>query len=321
MSDWPLADDVFCPLARPAVQRAAIWLSAAYCRRYILGVKNCTPVAGSGCGRRQKTLQYEVYPLSGLPARPLIKGDVMSDPHAAETILVVDDAPELLRNISEMLEESGYRVVTATDGVEALHVLQTGHVDLILTDIAMPNLNGYQLYEQVRRNPAWVRIPFIFLTGRSMGSDIRYGKELGVDDYLIKPAEIADLAAAVRGRLRRAQQLEQPLAARVSEQAELELGRLRINTVQHRVWLDDKPIELSAREFILLAYLARHAGQVVSARELIQATHELTTDDQEAGSLARPLIRSIRRKLGYATGELGCIENVRSIGYRLIPPR
>lgn len=249
----------------------------------------------------------------------------MSNDHAAEaaeTILVVDDAPELLRNIAEMLQESGYQVLTASDGTEALQVLQTGHVDLILTDIAMPKLNGYQLYEQVRRNPRWVHIPFIFLTGRSMSSDVRYGKELGVDDYLIKPMEIEDLAAAVRGKLRRARQLEQtPVSSRVLDQSELELGRLRINTLQHRVWLDDQPIDLSAREFMLLAYLANHEGQAVPARELIQATHDLAVDDKEAGSLARPLIRSIRRKLGYATGEMGCIENVRGIGYRLIALR
>jgi len=238
----------------------------------------------------------------------------------AETVLVVDDAPDLLHNIAEMLQESGYHVLTASDGTEALQVLQTGQVDLILTDIAMPKLNGYQLYEQVRRNPRWVHIPFIFLTGRSMSSDVRYGKELGVDDYLIKPMEIEDLAAAVRGKLRRALQLEQaPVFSPVTDQAELHLGRLRINTVQHRVWLD-KPIDLSAREFILLAYLARHEGQAVSARELIQVTHDLETDDKEAGSLVRPLIRSIRRKLGYAMGEMGCIENVRGIGYRLIAP-
>jgi DNA-binding response OmpR family regulator len=239
----------------------------------------------------------------------------------AETILVVDDAPDLLRNIVEMLQELGYQVVTATDGTEALTMLQTADVDLILTDIGMPKLNGYQLYEQVRRNPSWLHIPFIFLTGRSMSSDVRFGKELGVDDYLIKPMAIDDLAAAVRGKLRRARQLKQTsVSAPVSDKAELNLGRLRINTIQHRVWLD-KPIELSAREFALLAYLARHEGQAVSASELIHVTHELDTDDKEAGSLARPLIRSIRRKLGYTTGEMGCIENVRGVGYRLIAPR
>jgi DNA-binding response OmpR family regulator len=249
----------------------------------------------------------------------------MAKVHAAETvaiILVVDDAPDLLRNIAEMLQESGYQVLTASDGSEALQVLRARPVDLILTDIAMPKLNGYQLYEQVRLNPKWVHIPFIFLTGRSMSSDIRYGKELGVDDYLVKPMEIEDLTAAVRGKLRRARQLEQlSVSSPVLAQSELELGRLHINTDQHRVWLGDQPIDLSAREFTLLAYLARHAGQVVSARELIQITHDLETDDKEAGALARPLIRSIRRKLGYAPGDMGCIENVRGIGYRLIAPR
>ena len=248
----------------------------------------------------------------------------MSNTHIAETtetILVVDDVPELRHNIAEMLQESQYQVVTASDGTEALQVLRSRHIDLILTDIAMPQMNGYQLYEEVRRNPAWVHIPFIFLTGRSMSSDIRYGKELGIDDYLVKPMELADLTAAIRGKLRRARQLEQtPPAARIPDQAEPDLGRLRINTAQHRVWLDNQPIDLSAREFRLLAYLAQHVGQAVPVRELIQTTHDRALGDIEAGALARPLIRSIRRKLGYTAGDMGCIENVRGIGYRLIAP-
>jgi DNA-binding response OmpR family regulator len=240
----------------------------------------------------------------------------------AETILVVDDAPELLRDIAGVLQEFGYQVLTAPDGTDALQVLQTEHVDLILADIAMPHLNGYQLYEQVRSNPRWMHIPFIFLTGRLMSSDVQYGKALGVDDYLIKPMTIEDLAAVVHGKLRRARQLESTrVSSRGLDQSVLDLGRLHIDMAQHRVWLDDQPIDLSAREFTLLACLARREGQAVLAHELIQVTHELNTDDKEAGSLVRPLIRSLRRKLGYATGEMGCIENVRSVGYRLIMPR
>ena len=118
------------------------------------------------------------------------------------TILVVDDQPDLLENISLTLESAGHQVLTAGDGVEALAVLQSQPVDLILADIAMPRMNGYQLYERVRENVQWVAIPFLFLTARAMDSDIRYGKELGSDDYLIKPIQPEDLLAAVQGRLR-----------------------------------------------------------------------------------------------------------------------
>ncbi len=244
-----------------------------------------------------------------------------------ETILVVDDQPDILENLALVLESEGYRVLAATDGVEALDALESEAVDLILADIAMPRLNGYQLYERVRENPQWVTVPFLFLTARAMDSDIRYGKELGVDDYLTKPIQPEDLLAAVHGRLRRARQLVE-LARQVAqsgsgaaeEQGTLALGPLRIDLGQHRAWMHDEAVSLSAREFVLLEYLAERANQVISAQELILATHELDTDRVEAGSLLRPMIRSLRRKLGYKVGQMGCIENVRGVGYRLVPP-
>jgi DNA-binding response OmpR family regulator len=242
----------------------------------------------------------------------------------AASILVVDDEPGLRSAIQQTLERTGYRVLTASDGEEALDVLQQKAVDLVLTDVAMPGMNGYQLYERVREKPLWVTVPIIFLAARAMDSDIRYGKELGVDDYLTKPIEPQDLLAAIRGKLRRARQIVEQLAQLASPstaQAQaLVVGQLRIDPAQHAVWLNEESIHLSVREFTLLEYLARRAGQVVSPQELVQVTHELDTDHVEAGTLVRPLILSLRRKLGYPAGDLGCIENIRGMGYRLNPP-
>jgi DNA-binding response OmpR family regulator len=219
------------------------------------------------------------------------------------SILVVDDQPEILENLALVLEAEGFQVLTAVDGNEALVVLESRPVDLILADIAMPGLNGYQLYERVRENPQWVAIPFLFLTARAMDSDIRYGKELGVDDYLTKPIQPEDVLAAVNGRLRRAQQLawvaSSPGAPLSLRPRIFKLGRLEIDAGQHRVWMDGEPVNLSAREFTLLAYMAQRLGEVLPVEEMIQVTHELDTDRIEAGSLLRPLIRSLRRKLGY----------------------
>jgi CheY-like chemotaxis protein len=125
------------------------------------------------------------------------------------SILVVDDQPTLLENVEFMLAAAGYQVLTACDGIEALDLLQTQAADLILADIAMPRLDGYQLYERVRQNPDWVAIPFMFLTARTLDSDIRHGKELGVDEYLTKPIQPEDLLTAVQDKLRGAQQLAQ----------------------------------------------------------------------------------------------------------------
>jgi DNA-binding response OmpR family regulator len=238
------------------------------------------------------------------------------------TILVVDDNEDIVDTLSMALEDRGYRTLGAADGMEALDILAEEDVDLILADIAMPHLNGYQLYERVRERPEWVAIPFIFLTGRIMDSDIRYGKQLGADDYLAKPVDLEDLHAAVQGRLSRARQLATFGSHRSEGETSgaLQVGHIKIDLDLHRVWLVERRVRLSAREFDLLAHLAQHSDRVVSPVELINVTHNLETDRVEAGSLLRPLIRSLRRKLGYKPGEIGCIENVRGVGYRLIEP-
>jgi DNA-binding response OmpR family regulator len=203
-------------------------------------------------------------------------------------------------------------------------VLEQEPVDLILADIAMPEMNGYQLYERVRSNPRLAIVPFVLLTARKLDSDIRYGKELGVDDYLTKPIRSADLLASVRGKLLRAQQMRQLTAVRPSrpapESACLSVGPLQVNPEQHRAWMSGKEVKLSAKEFALLAYMADREDMPLPPQELIRVTHRLETDPVDAGSLLRPLIRSLRRKLGYAVGEMGCIENVRGVGYRLVFP-
>lgn len=114
----------------------------------------------------------------------------MSDSPA---ILIVDDQAMALAAIQAVLDLEGYTTYTALDGIEALELLAGTRIDLILADIAMLWMNGYQLYIALRQDPRWVRIPFIFLTARTMASDIRYGKELGVDDYLTKPCHLEDL--------------------------------------------------------------------------------------------------------------------------------
>jgi len=237
------------------------------------------------------------------------------------SVLIVDDQPCLLANLELTIEAMGYKALTAANGFEALAVLEQQPVDLILADVAMPHMNGYQLFEQVQRNPKWVIIPFIFLTARSMDSDIRYGKELGVDDYLAKPVEPEDLQAAIEGKLRRLQRLLESLPhirPQGSKARVLTIGPLRIDSDQHRVWLADREIALSAREFLILDALARHAGQVMSPQELVKVTHDMDSDPIEAGTLVRPLILSVRRKLAYPVPEKSCIENVRGVGYRII---
>jgi DNA-binding response OmpR family regulator len=243
------------------------------------------------------------------------------------TILVVEDQPAMQRSIRMGLEMSGYAVATASDGMEALALLAAEPVDLILADVAMPRMNGYQLYEQVQLNPKWRLLPFVFVSARALDSDVRYGKSLGVDDYLIKPFQLEDLLAIVTGRLRRARDIADAYAAGCegktsaypasSDGQFLTAGALRINPKEHRVWQNGTPVELSPREFTFLEYLVRHPGEAIPLKEMCRVTHGLDTTTIEAGNLLYPLVRSLRRRLGNAPGDFGCIESVRGIGYRL----
>ena len=198
-------------------------------------------------------------------------------------ILIVDDQRDLVESIGIALESAGYHVLSAGDGLTALDLMEREHVDLILADIAMPRMNGYQFYERVRENARWTAIPFLFLTARTMDSDVRYGKELGVDDYLTKPIQPEDLLASVNGKLRRARQLAgivRPVEAPDVDDAFVQVGRLKIEKGQHRVWMNAELIKLSAKEFALLEYLGRSSGKVVSAQERAHVS-------EPAGSAAR----------------------------------
>jgi two-component system OmpR family response regulator len=245
-------------------------------------------------------------------------------------ILVVDDQLDIRILSKRILEREGFVVILAEDGSNAIELLHAQKVDLVITDIAMPNLNGYQLFERVNQNPEWVNIPFIFLSARDLDSDIRYGKSLGVDDYITKPFEPADLVASVKGRLLRAAQLASCLnisvenAATAPESSDRKPGvqshpsALFIDTRRQLVNFSGKEIKFSAREFRLLFALYENRHRVVPVEELLGITHNLTAPKKLSSDLLRPLVRSIRRKLGFPVGENGCIRNVRGIGYQYI---
>lgn len=122
-------------------------------------------------------------------------------------ILLVDDDPAILEGVADLLGLYGYQVITAPDGQTALEQMRSFEPDLVISDIMMPGMDGYQFFEAVRQNPAWTPIPFIFLTARGQRMDIRRGQSLGADAYLTKPFEPEDLLIAVRARLKRAQDI------------------------------------------------------------------------------------------------------------------
>jgi signal transduction histidine kinase len=144
------------------------------------------------------------------------------------TILVVEDDAALLEGLSDMLELSGYEVLTARNGVEGLATLEQRLPDLIVSDINMPRMDGYQFYGLVRARPDWVSLPFIFLTAKSEKADVRRGKMLGADDYITKPFEEADLLVAVQAKLNRRAQLDAAHGRQVAD-----LKRTILTTLNH----------------------------------------------------------------------------------------
>lgn len=124
-------------------------------------------------------------------------------------ILIVEDHKLLLQAIQDLLEGEGYEVTVASDGIEALEKMDEQTPDLIVSDIMMPEMDGYTLYETVRANTSWTRIPFIFLTARGERGDIIKGKALGVEDYITKPFDTEELVVAIQARLQRAEAIQQ----------------------------------------------------------------------------------------------------------------
>lgn len=126
---------------------------------------------------------------------------------AGETILIVEDNDVLRQGLEALLQAEGYIVLTAAHGYEALQQMNSLPPDLILSDISMPEMDGYEFFEQVRHRPDWVSIPFIFLTARRGREDIFAGKKLGAEDYLVKPVTRQELTTTIRSRLERSHQL------------------------------------------------------------------------------------------------------------------
>ena len=145
-----------------------------------------------------------------------------------EQILVVEDDLAMSSGIRDVLEMNGYRVQLAENGVEGLKVLETFRPDLIISDIMMPEMDGFEFLEQVRRHPVWAAVPFIFLTAKGQRPDIRAGKQLGADDYLVKSVDLEDLLVVVRAKLDRALTIQQQNRREMDD-----LKRNLLNTLSH----------------------------------------------------------------------------------------
>jgi len=185
-----------------------------------------------------------------------------------QVILVVDDEPVILDSLSDILIIHGFQVLKSSNGLEALETLRDQIPDLILADIMMPEMNGYQLYNRIRQNPEWVWIPFIFLTAKGEAEDIRFGKELGADDYLMKPIDAEDLIAAILGKLRRYVQLDQE-GSNPTEP--------RGHGIPVTSDVSDFPVDLTPREIEVLRHMVMGLNNTEIAEALFIETSTVKT--------------------------------------------
>jgi len=153
------------------------------------------------------------------------------------TILLIEDNASMRRNIAQILEIEGYSVQTAPDGIAGIQLLREQRPDLVICDIMMPGMGGYEVLAQVRADVAIASLPFIFLTAKGEMPDLRLGMSLGADDYLAKPVSSADLLKAVRARLQRATQQRQSFVPRFDDAQPLEKLGISSREAEILLWM------------------------------------------------------------------------------------
>ena len=217
-------------------------------------------------------------------------------------VLVVEDDPDLNRQLVAALTAAGYAVDKAMDGEEAYFLGETESYDVVVLDIGLPKMDGISVLEQWRRADRNMHV--IILTARDRWSDKVAGMDAGADDYVAKPFHIEEVLARVRALVRRA-------AGHATN--EIECGPVRLDTRAGRVTVDGNPVKLTSHEYRVLEYLMHHRDRVVSRTELIE--HLYDQDFDRDSNTIEVFIGRLRKKV---SPEL--IETVRGLGYRIVDP-
>jgi DNA-binding response OmpR family regulator len=218
-------------------------------------------------------------------------------------VLVVEDEKRLAWSLRAGLEAEGFAVDVAGDGTDRLWLARENAYHVIVLDLMLPGVNGYRVCATLRAEGDWT--PIVMLTAKDGEWDQVEGLDTGADDYLTKPFSFPVLVARLRAVARRGAR-ERP--------TQLSAGDLRIDPAARRVWRGDAEIELTAREFSLLAFLARHAGDVVSKRQILDAVWDVDFDGDP--NIVEVYIRHLRNKIDRPFGR-EAIQTLRGAGYRL----
>jgi two-component system OmpR family response regulator len=296
-------------LARPErIQQSAVAIAPA--RREII----TRPMAGRSRGFDQPRIPpFFSFPRSLssgklTAATPMhrrqisVGGELILVGAPALRLLVVEDDPDLNRQLATALTEAGYVVDRAYDGEEGQFLGESEPYDAVILDIGLPKMDGISVLEAWRR--AGRAMPVLILTARDRWSDKVQGFDAGADDYVSKPFHLEEVLARIRALLRR---------SAGHAKSELNCGSVRLDTRTGRVSVDGNPVKLTSHEYRLLSYLMHHSGRVVSRTELVE--HLYDQDFDRDSNTIEVFVGRIRRKLG-----VDVIQTVRGLGYLLTPP-
>lgn len=224
-----------------------------------------------------------------------------------ETVLIIEDDPTMLIGLKDNFEFKGYKVVTAADGEKGLNAALNAKPDLILLDIMLPKINGYEICRLVREQK--LTMPIIMLTAKGEESDIVLGLNLGADDYVTKPFSIKELLARAAAFLRRAKKETEDVH---------EFGGLRLDLAARRLTRKTKEIELSPKEFNLLEYFVKKPGRALTRDEILNAVwgYDCVVTSR---SIDR-FVTTLRNKIEPDPARPIFIHTIRQIGYRFEPP-
>ena len=199
-------------------------------------------------------------------------------------ILIVEDEPDLRQSLAQALREEGYAVDTAENGDDGLFNAEETDYDVIVLDVMLPGLDGWQLLQRLRKTK---KTPVLMLTARDQTRDRVKGLDTGADDYVVKPFDLPELFARLRALIRRS-------ANQTSNV--IEIGDVQIDTAARNVFLKSKPVELTAREYSLVEFLARHRGEVVTRTQLYE--HLFDENESSLSNLLDVHVSNVRKKLG-----------------------
>ena len=230
-------------------------------------------------------------------------------PRSKRTILIVDDEPRILDSVRMNLELEGYQVFEATNGQEALGEVRRRLPDLVVMDVMMPEMDGFEALRELRK---FSSVPVVLLTVKADERDVVHGLELGADDYVAKPFSPAVLLSRIKAVLRRA---EAPSQAPTSRELRVD-DRLTIDFDRHEVWKDGEKVQLRPTEFRLLYHLASSPGVVLTHETLLSRVWG--PEYRDASHYVRLYINYLRQKLEDDPARPHYILTERGVGYRFV---